>query len=316
MGFKLKNVELSSIDSGDNTYRITTETCFDDLLDSIKDMGVINPPLLFGKSEYSIVSGFRRIAACRYLGWPTMQARILDSDTKQLDCIKLAITDNTLQRPLNLIETARSLHMLNCVLNDDKRIVKAVSALGLPKNLSIIKKIRKIYDLPQVLQTSILSNTISLSVALELSLMQPGIAETFATLFETLKLSLSKQRELITMIREIAFREDISIPEIFQESYFQNILNDENMDRIQKTNNIRSYLKRRRFPNIASAEKVFEKHVKELKLGNGIKLIPPKDFEGTIYNMMLNFKNSKELKERSGTLSSVIQNPRLEKIIG
>ncbi|MBW2101027.1 MAG: ParB N-terminal domain-containing protein, partial [Deltaproteobacteria bacterium] len=64
---------MSSIDLEDKTYQITTNTTLDDLIDSIKTVGLISPPLLLKKkqdhSEHTVVSGFRRIAACRSLGW-------------------------------------------------------------------------------------------------------------------------------------------------------------------------------------------------------------------------------------------------------
>jgi len=50
MGFKQKKVGLSAIDPEDDTYRITTQTSIDDLVDSIKDVGIINPPLIIKKN--------------------------------------------------------------------------------------------------------------------------------------------------------------------------------------------------------------------------------------------------------------------------
>ncbi|MBU4184595.1 MAG: hypothetical protein KKC23_00020, partial [Proteobacteria bacterium] len=46
---------MSLIDPEDQTYRITTETGIDDILDSIKNVGLINPPILIKKkSKYTI----------------------------------------------------------------------------------------------------------------------------------------------------------------------------------------------------------------------------------------------------------------------
>ena len=62
MHFKHKEVGLSAIDPKDDTYRITTQTSIDELVDSIKDIGIINAPFVIRKSNgYSTVCGFRRI---------------------------------------------------------------------------------------------------------------------------------------------------------------------------------------------------------------------------------------------------------------
>lgn len=314
MRSKEKTVKLSFIDSKDVTFRITTEADIEDLMASINNVGLLNPPFLIeNKDHYTIVCGFRRIESCRRLGWSHIEARILDSDTKRLECVKLAITDNAFQRPLNLIEKSRSINMLSGFFKDDSSLAKELSTVGLPENPSIINKIKYLSHLSHPIQEGILSNTISLSMALELVRLAQGAGEDFVKLFGLLKLSLNKQREIITLINEIAHRDNISIQKVLQS--LQKILHDENLDRNQKTRNIRVYLKQRRFPTITSAEKAFEKHVNELKLGKGSKLIPPKNFEGTNYALSLYFNSLNELKEHKATLDKIVQDPGLAAIL-
>jgi len=316
MRFKQKTVKLSRIDSGDESFRITTQKNIDNLMDSINDVGLLNLPLLIEKdSGYTVVCGFRRIEACRRLGWAGAKARILDSDTQRLECIKYAITDNSLQRPLNLIEQSRSINMLSGFFKDFNILTKELSAMGLPDNQSIIKKIKKICHLPRSVQRGILSNTISLVMALELGRLQQEAGESFAKLFEILKLSLNKQREILILVKEISLREDISILKVLENNVLQEILTNEDLDRNQRIRKIRIYLKQRRFPVITTAEKEFEKQLKKLKLGSQTKLIPPDNFEGTTYILKFSFTNLIELKDRKATFDALIQNPCLKKIL-
>lgn len=325
MNFKVRTVSLSSIDLADNTYRITTKTSIDDLIDSIKAVGLMNPPLLLKtekkNADYTVVSGFRRIAACRALGWSQVEARLMDSegtgrlDMTRLACVKLAITDNGLQRPLNLIEQSRSLCLLSKYYEDIGEMAKTASSLGLPENPSMMNRIKDICRFPLPIQEGILADTISLAMALELGKLERQVGTAFAKLFEDLKLSLSKQREIITLAREIALRDEISILDLFEANYLQEVLCDEELDRNQKAGRIRLYLKQRRFPSITAAEQRFEKYVKDLKLDSNTKLVPPKNFEGTTYSFNLYFKDLPELKERQKALERVIQNPAIEKIL-
>ena len=316
MNFKIKTVPLSSIDSEDNTYRVTTKTKLDDLINSINKVGLINPPLLIAKgSAFIIICGFCRIEACRCLGWAGLEAKILDSDTSRLQCARIAIADNTMQRQLNLIEESKALSMLSGFYKDFISFSKAASELGLPENPALIKKIKNICRLPLSIQDCILSKTIPLSIAVELGMLEQDVAILLANIFHEFKLSLNKQKEIITLIKEIAFRENISIMEALGKCDFPDILNREDIDRTQKTQKIRDYLKQRRFPEITKAKREFENNVKQLKLGIGIKLIPPTDFEGSTYMLNLRFNSIKELQERAVKLNNILKNPVLEKIL-
>ncbi|MEA3435732.1 MAG: ParB N-terminal domain-containing protein [Thermodesulfobacteriota bacterium] len=312
----LASIDLASIDLEDYTFRITTETRIEDLILSIKNLGLLNAPILRKKiSGFQIISGFRRISACLSLGMAKIPARIVDSDKKKLECVNFAITENSLQRTLNMIEQSRSFYMLSDFYKDNDHLAKAASALGLPANQSIINKIKKICKLPRNIQNGVLSNTISLSMALELEMLEKDEGAALAILFEKLKLSLNKQREIITHIKEIAIIENISIINLLTKSCLREIADDKDLDRSQKINKIRLYLKQRRFPEITKADKELEIKIKNLKLGSNMKLIPPKNYDGSTYSLNLQFASLEQLIENKITLEKIIQNPILKDIL-
>jgi ParB family chromosome partitioning protein len=316
MRFKQKIVKLSLIDSKDDSLRITTQINVDQLMDSIDCVGMLNLPLLVEKKiGYKIVCGFRRIEACRQLNWADVEVRVLESGTKQLECVRYAILDNSLQRPLNLMEQSRSIHLLSPFFKEVSVLGKELSILGLPDNPSIVKKIKSLCHLSESMQNGILSDTISLGMALELGRLHQDAGEGFAKLFGKLKLSLNKQKEILILIKEISYREDIPILQVIKNDRVQKILTNEDLDRNQKIRKIRIYLKQRRFPALTAAENKFQNHLKKLKLGKGTKLIPPDNFEGTTYMLKLFFKNLTELKDRQSSIDALIKNPSLKKIL-
>ena len=202
MHFKLKTLPLTDIDYSNDIYRITTQTCIDDLVDSIKNVGLMNSPMLRkDKAGYIIVSGFRRLAACRCLGWSTIEARIIAPEKTELDYVKYAITDNALQRPLNLIEKSRSLKMLSRFFTYHKGLAEVSKTLALPNNPTLLKKTESICQLPWPIQHGVLSNMISFSMALELGKLAKETGVSLANLFCDLKLSLNKQMEIITLVK-------------------------------------------------------------------------------------------------------------------
>jgi ParB family chromosome partitioning protein len=95
----------------------------------------------------------------------------------------------------------------------------------------------------------------------------------------------------------------------------QEVLEDDDLDRNQKARSVRRYLRQRRFPAIMRAEVSFERHVRDLKLGNQMKLTPPANFEGDVYTLSMGFRNLAELKSLRTSFDQLIQNPSLEKIL-
>jgi len=316
MRYRLKIVDLSEIDLGDDAFRITTERQVDDLMHSINHVGILHHPLLLKKeATYTIICGFRRIEACRRLNWSELEAMILDPDTIRLKCIQFAITENAFQRPLNLIEKSRSIGMLSDFFKDINSLSEELSLLGLFEHPSMIKKLKGICHLPELFQNSILSNTISLAMVLELAGMSEDDAKGFIKLFNTLKLSLNTQREIVTLIKEIAIREDKSILQIIEESHLNKILTNEDLDKNQRAHKIRIYLKQRRFPTIAVIEKSYEKYHQKLNLERGFKLIPPTNFESPTHTLQLSFNNMTQLKGLKTAFEALMENPYLKKMV-
>ena len=313
---QLTSIPLSRINPADDTFRITTRTDVDDLRASIPHDGLLNPPLVIKQaSAFRIISGFRRLAACTKLGREEVAARVLNPDLSSLQCLRFAIADNAFQRPLNLIETSRALHKLSTHLNTGTRLIESAASLGLPSNPSVIKKIKDLCLLPEGIQSAILADTISLSMATELKHLTPRCAMAFAQLFDELKLSLNKQREIVTLVKEIARRESLSNQMVLEDRTLQDIIFDPDLDRRQKAYELRAYLRQRRFPQIVKAEARFESRRKQLKLGNDIKLNPPKDFEGTSYTVNMSFSSIAELKALHAKLDRMIQHPGLKEIV-
>ena len=276
----IQNIKLSAVTVEDSTYRITTSSKIDDLVASLGQIGLIHPPILKpSPSGYLVISGFRRIAACKNLGWQEIPARILDADVDVARCVHLAIAENALQRPLNLIETFRCLSLLSSTIIDAETLAETASKLGLSGDPGLIRKIMKIADLGTSIQEAILANTISLAMATELAKLEPNAGIALTKIFTRLKLGLNRQRELMMLLDEIAHRENSTIESLLNEHVIQQVLDDRHLDRVQMRQRILEYLKQRRFPAISRIETEFNRQIQNLRLGNQISLTPPKNFE-------------------------------------
>jgi hypothetical protein len=311
-----QTVLLERIRLEDKTFQVTTEGAIGALATSIARLGVMHPPVLLAVDPgYGVVCGFRRIEACKSLGLSRIPATLLSPGTDQLTCVQLAIAGNSLQRPLNLIETSRALVLLSGVYPDADDLRLAAGDLGLPDNFSAIHKLRQLSSLAPEIQDGVLSNVLSMAMALELGQMERSSGIGLSTLFGYLKLGLNKQREILTMIQEIAFREHLPVKDVLNAPELQQIMVHEKLDRSQKTVHLRQYLRRRRYPSITSVENDFEARVQSLDLESGVALIPPRDFEGTTFRFHLDFNNLVELQHRLFRLTEVSSSPILNEIL-
>ena len=133
-------------------------------------------------------------------------------------------------------------------------------------------------------------------------------------IFFKLRLSLNRQREIISHVSEIAFRDDITPDQVIN-VYLNEVMNDDDLDRNQKTQKLRKLLKQIRFPELSKVEENFTKNVKKLNFGKGIQLVPPSNFEGTDYMFQLTFKGLNEIYSIQSNLNRIIKDPEFEKTL-
>jgi len=293
MRYKIKNIRLSMIDSDDGIFRVTTEENIDELADSIKEFGLINLPTLIRSDcdRYKIVCGFRRIASCEKLEIERIEAKMLSSNTTRLNCVKIAVSDNSLSRPLNLLEQSKAILILSrCFEKEEKEnpedkaeFVKVAASLGFPKNLSLLEDLKKISLLPGIVRKKILSGRIPFATAVKLARFKKRKCIEFAEIFDRLKLGLNRQKEFATLAEEIAIREDITTHDIFSDENFLKIADDDDQNIPEKRKKVFIYLRKRRFPAVSKAMEDFKAALEKLNLRHGAAITPPKSFEKSTY---------------------------------
>jgi hypothetical protein len=310
-------VPISSIDLDDDAYTTSIEGVTHPLLESIKTVGLIDPPLLKKRKDqrYRIICGRRRILCCHELGWTELSAHIAPDILSDFDCLKIAISDNRSHRALNLIEQSRGIEQLTRHLPEQNRFKTICQLLDIPLNQKVFQKIAELSTLPKPIQKGILQGELSLEGAVALFPFEPLEQVAFFELFKGLNLSQSKECELITLIDEIARREAISPIDVITSDPIRDIMAEKERNRPEKTREVRAFLKSRRFPALSEAEDRFFANLKRLNLGNSTQLSPPPSFEGSTYTVRISFKSQKELKQQLEALGKAAAQPAFQKII-
>lgn len=312
-----KAISVSEINTKDDTFRLSLRTDPDALVASIRAVGLINPPILRQRHDfkYQIVCGFRRVIACKALGWSVIKTRVIKGSPSELDTLKLAILDNRSHRELNVVEQARGIQKLSPHLPSRNRLQMLSSLLGFPQSQKVFKKIDALSLLPEVIQSSIIDEIVSFEAAVDLSRFSHEDALSFFELFRVLKLSQNKQREVITLVQEIAIRENIKPVEVLQSKEVGAILDRPELNRNEKGAKVRACLKRCRFPTLAKTEERFSKEVKALKLNEHIHITAHSYFEGGPHTLRMTFKSMKDFEEHRKTLDAMAKNPAFKRLL-
>jgi ParB family chromosome partitioning protein len=227
----------------------------------------------------------------------------------------VAIADNAANRQLNRIEQSIALSGLSGYYQDDTELSRIAAKLGMRVAPSLVPKLKRLCRFPEPLQQGVLSGTISLTVALELGSLEEPSAVALAQLFELLKPTLNHQKEILTLAREISLIRDVSVPCLLNEGFVGEIIHHPDLSRNQKIRALLDALKRRRYPVIAGFEDKFQDLIGSLELPGKIKVIPPKNFEGGMYAILLNFQTLSEIKAQVDFLDRLIQRPEFGAIL-
>jgi ParB family chromosome partitioning protein len=136
----------------------------EDLLVSIKQKGLINPPLVRLKDDhYELVAGHRRFEACKLLGWQNITCHIVDVDDK--NAYEISLIENVQQKTMSPIEEARAFkeYVDTFGWGSESDLARRIG-----KSQEYISKRIRLLSLPESLQKDVLEGRISVSAAEEL----------------------------------------------------------------------------------------------------------------------------------------------------
>lgn len=315
MDFRFEALPLDQIDSSNRFFRITTPQDKPPIDQSIHRLGLINPVVVKRRRDHFVViSGFRRIDACRRNAWQKIPSRVLPPDTPDRVCAELAIADNLTQHPLNFVEQARCFQLLKASTTGINDIRAAAEALGLGFNTALISKLEEVSAAPETIQSGLVSGHLSLPIVKEFSCLSRDDAGHLALLFKKMPMGLNKQREILQNLKEIAAREDRTVSDLLEEEPLAAIINDDSLDGNQKVNSLRAYLRKRRYPRMVAVEEKFYACVRNLGLGGEIQVSPPPGFENSNCTMTIRINNLDSLKRASRKIAHAVEHPSINQL--
>lgn len=141
----LKEIPLEQIDVSEFNARKDLivgqeDSALQDLARSIENQGLLNPITVYQKPDgrYAVLSGQRRMLACRHLGWATITA-ILRYTSDEIETTALSLVENVHRADMNPRDKARAFRILLDRLGDVQIVSRetGISAATIRKYLHL-----------------------------------------------------------------------------------------------------------------------------------------------------------------------------------
>lgn len=273
------------------------------LADSIRRIGLMNPPILIKKGEgdvqFSVVIGHRRVQALKSLNVERLPCRILPPETSSLECLLLNLYDNLTVREFNPVETGMVLSHLTELLSKEKVVASFMPLFNLPSHLETLNLFVRIEnDFDHPVKKLLATGVLSMKAARLLLEMDSGARKKICRYFAIIGFSKNQQTQFIDFVSDLSHIENIAISQLLDDLRLTEIRDDEHMNNPQKARTLIKFLRTRRVPRLVKAEKGFRRMVEKLKLPAGYRITPPPFFEGPHYKLEISFKDGTDLMEK------------------
>lgn len=184
--------KIPSQDIVPNPYQPRTEfepEKLDELKKSILENGLIQPITVRRlNGKYELISGERRLRACKDIGFKEIPAYIIQVDTKEA-MLALSLIENIQREELNAIEVAQAYKRLM----DECNLSQEEIAEKVGKDRTTITNSIRLLKLPEIIQKSLVNDEITAGHARAL-INLPSVELQIATLNEIKKKGLSVRK--------------------------------------------------------------------------------------------------------------------------
>lgn len=306
---------IAAIDIEDDLYQIHYDAVPTPLMESIKNVGLVNPPVLEAKdhARYRVVLGFRRLRSLIALQHKTVQAKVVSSGS---DLFTTAICENISIRPFNPVECSIILNKLIYSFHQEREVVVAqyMPLLGLGSHAIVFNRLLPLAGLEGEIKEWVAEGRLSIEAAASLSKMTAGDRGVLFHLISTLQLGKNKQRELLTLSADVAKLQEMTVQRLFDSSDIMTVIENAQISPAHRAEKLKDWLLAKRYPKFSAAQQRFFQLKGELALPSHVELKPPPFFESEEYMMTLRFSSAAELATMAKALLRIAGGRILNKL--
>lgn len=305
-------ISIHKIDFQDNTFCLTSfedQSLPDELIDSIKRVGILHPPILKEKStnSYLILTGRKRLCAARdVLRFTACNCRIVPMETPEIDCLAIVLEEALASEGLTPVEKAVFMQKSLQWIDEQELIENFLPVLGLTPHSYHIQRTLALLSLEEPILRAVHEGRLEEGVARELCKLGFGDRIAIYDLIDLLRLSVGNQKKITTICKELSARNNDSIRTLLAHPDVSDILNHRDANPPQKTANLMAWLTKKRFPRLSAAESDFRKFSEKLALPKGVTLSHSPSFEKDTLTLSIPFQNPEALQKTWEKLAGML----------
>ena len=273
------------------------------LQSSIQTYGILHPPRLYGNDNTLLVlDGYERLKVAQELGLQSLWCHVYDREHLTAgNAFLLCLELNRHSRNFNLVEKAQLLQTAHKVFTGTT-IPKAFWVLvEVTQNIRAMHQLQDLLKLPQTVQKYAVNNSTPLSTILHFLRFKPDEIDKVASQLFILPINQNKLAEIVTMLLDIAKREDKTVYAVLEE-----ILPELELEfsPLQKEQKLRQVLQKRRNPHYEQRLEEFEGRVRKLKFHHNTKVTPAPFFEDDYVEVTTKIRSEEDVQQLIDSLSS------------
>jgi hypothetical protein len=310
-----KEIELGNIDFSNEVFRITENLNSRPLLESLREIGLLNPVILTEGRPNIVVCGFRRLHALKQLGHSRALARVVPGDDNA-KLFQLALWDNISHRQLDPLEKACALFKLKNEfrISEDVLISLHLPLLGLSAHENVLRSYIRLNGIHPGLRKCLLEGRLTLSSLETIAQMPNQVQAGISALMDRIRLSASLQKKFLGILGDLAAISgsqpgpDMENPEV------RCIIDDARLSPFQKGEKLYEFFYRIRNPRLSMAEEQFHHKKKLLSLPGAIKVAADPFFENPGIHVEFEAPSARHFREFVAALQKAAQMEVIEEL--
>jgi len=315
----LQYLPLSQVNVADDSYRITFAPRLDELKRSIRTVGLVQPVLLRHAQDgtYQIVSGYKRTLVMRELNRQSIPALVSEpNDMSPTQAFLMNLHDNAVTRQLNIIEMSSALVKLQQFysMNEDNLVKQFLPLMGQDPSYKILHQLLSLGQLTEPMKHHIVMTDLALSSAARIAEFSPATQQALLGVLAHIRPSTSKLNELLTLIREIAARDGLTVEDILQRYQLLQVVADTTTPATAKVAALKQALRGVKLPQLNQRQKRLAELIQGLELPNAARLVADPYFENQTFKLEYQFKQPEELNELVSRIQDAFEKQRWHQI--
>lgn len=231
-------------------------------------------------NTFTIVSGYRRIQFAKAQCNSThIDCRIMQKDLEPQLVFEIILEDIKDTSTLTLAEKAMFLSIASNYFPKETLAQKFFKRLGIKRKQSFLDDLFHLLDGDQIFIDLAHGGLIEEQMLAELLRLKNTDKYAVIDLFSQLNLGASKQKKLLGLLRDAAYKEVFSISDYLQQDGIQTITENETLNIPQIIQHLDRYLQLKIYPQSIAAEKEFTTRIKEITLHKNQKISHSPAFE-------------------------------------